>query len=381
MLRINGKASRGFAPIVGEVTRENKPFYARSRFVQVTGQLGFGSLGYAGCVTSGGQGRFFHPDCVYEAREANLLSEGDIVSLGSDGDVSVLWEINSSQNSLLLTEACNCLCLMCPQPPQKHDPALLKQAEAILHLLRGKKVEALCVTGGEPTILGDKFLNMLARCVTEHPEASVNVLTNAKLFSDVDFTKEVAKIANKKTVFCVSMHSDVDSIHDHIVGKKGSYAETQTGVYNLARHGCLVEIRHVITRHNYKRLARFSEQMYSYFPFCAHYAFMGLEIHGNAIANFEEINVNPDEFKDQLEEAVLAMNRSKLNVSVYNLPLCLCSEKTRPFARKSISSWKNIFPSQCADCVERGNCAGFFGTSNQLPLQFLAPFKEETCAD
>ena len=379
MLKIQGKASRGFKPIVGVVTREGRPFYARSKHVQATGSIGLDSLGYAGCVTSGGKGGFLHPDCVYEAEDQGRLSEGDIVTLRADGCVSVVWEARSSQNSLLLTEACNCLCRMCPQPPRKHDPELLRQAGAILDLLRGRRLEALCLTGGEPTILGEKFIKILNRCVTEHPEAIINILTNAKLFSDLNFTKEVASVANSKTVFCVSLHSDVDSIHDSIVGKKGSYVDTQTGIYNLARCGCHIEIRHVITKLNYKRLNRFSEQMFSYFPFCAHYAFMGLEIQGNAIENFDDVNVDPGQYMEQLEEAVLTMRRGGLNVSVYNAPLCLCSEKVRPLARKSISGWKNVFPPQCADCFERGNCAGFFGTSARLPLQSLTPFKEPSC--
>jgi hypothetical protein len=103
---------------------------------------------------------------------------------------------------------------------------------------------------------------------------------------------------------------------------------------------------------------------------------MGLEIHGNADDNFDLINVWPDEYRDNLEEAIVSANRFGLKASVYNVPLCLCSDKVRQFARKSISGWKNDFPPACDNCSARADCSGFFGTSTHLPLNLITPFKD-----
>ena len=153
MRTINGQASGAFAPIIGEAVTTRRPFYARSKAILVTPHLDMGCLGYAGCITNGEKGTFLHPDTLWHADDLDQVKEGDIVCLNDSGTAIVLWEKDSLQNSLMLTEACNCNCLMCPQPPQKHAPELLQQAENILDLLHGKHVPHICITGGEPTLL------------------------------------------------------------------------------------------------------------------------------------------------------------------------------------------------------------------------------------
>ena len=374
---INGQASGTFHPIIGEVSTTGRPFYARSNAILMTSHLDMSCLGYAGCITSGGRGTFLHPDTLWQADDPGQTKEGDIVCLNDNGTATVLWEKDSRQNALLLTEACNCSCLMCPQPPQKHDPILLRQAEKVLDLLYGKHVSHICITGGEPTLLKDSFIRLLRRCTKEHAEAVVNILTNGKTFSDMSFAAEAADAASANTLFCVSSHSEVDHIHDEIVGKKGSFEETQKGIYNLAQCGARMEIRHVMTKLNYKRLPQFVEHLYGYFPFCSHYALMGLEMCGHAAANEERIAVSPYTYKEELAQAVLYMHRRGLPVSVYNIPLCLCDPRIRPFARQSISKWKNRYTPQCSGCTRQEDCAGFFSTSVSLPLEHIQPIKEE----
>ena len=373
MRAVSGKASRMFSPIVGEVSLTGKPFYARSQTILVSDKITSKSLGYSGCITKGPKRAFFYPDCIYEADDVSFLQEGDIVCLDSDGHATVLWEKRSHQNALFLTEACNCYCLMCPQPPKKHDKRLIQQAQKVLDLIKSKQIGHICITGGEPTLLGNDFLAILNRCVSEHPDAIIDILTNGKTFSDFNFTQSVANIANKNVKFCVSLHSDIDTIHDKIVGRNGSYSKTQLGIYNLAKCGCHIEIRHVITKLNWNRLLGFSEHLYNYFPFCSHYAFMGMEVHGEASRNHNEITIFPDDYRENLKKTVIFMHRRGLPVSIYNIPLCQCDEQIWPFARQSISSWKNFYPPQCEQCREKAACAGFFSTSAFLPTELVKP--------
>ena len=97
----------------------------------------------------------------------------------------------------------------------------------------------------------DKFLHILRRCVIEHPEAQVDILTNGKLFSKKNYANIVSSIVSDDVVFCVSLHSDVAEVHDRIVGKKGSFIQTVNGIYNLAENNCSIEIRIVINKLNY----------------------------------------------------------------------------------------------------------------------------------
>lgn len=377
MLKIKGRASRRFVPVIGEITFKERAFYNRSQAIIVTPKLGSNALGYKGCITTGAKGYFFHPDHVYAVTSVEQLHNGDIVCLDSDGSISVLWENESHQNVLFLTEACNCRCIMCPQPPRPHDPILIQQAHNVLDLLQNKPIKDICLTGGEPTLLGKDFIHILDRCVTEHPKAIISVLTNGKLFSNHEFTSKIAAVTSKNVIFCVSLHSEVDTIHDALVGEKGSYIATQQGIYNLATQGCHIEIRHVITRLNYTRLLSFAEHMYGYFPFCDHYALMGLELCGYAETNQERISINPNEYSLQLHDAVSYFHRRGLPISVYNVPLCMCTKAVKPFARRSISSWKNFYPPQCTPCDMKDSCAGFFSTSISLPLEHIQPLIKE----
>ena len=104
---------------------------------------------------------------------------------------------------------------------------------------------------------------------------------------------------------------------------------------------------------------------------------MGLELHGNAAQNKEIVDISPQQYRQELRSAVLALYRRGLSVSVYNIPLCLCAPEIRPFARQSISSWKNIYPPQCGPCGRKEDCSGFFGTSVSLPLDHIHPLKKE----
>ena len=361
----------------GEITKTFHPFYDRSQYILLSRNPGFDSWGYKACITTSESKKFFCPDFfVVSEQDYYQFEEGDYVSLQGDR-VSFLWEINNNENSLLLTESCNCSCLMCPQPPRAHDPFLLSTANAVLDSLKNKKVERICLTGGEPTILKDKFIAILKRCCTEHPKAYIYVLTNAKLFSDIEYVREVAKHIHSNIVFCVSLHSDLSSVHDEIVGVKRSHEMTEKGIYNLGKFGIKTEIRHVITKQNYTSLKRFVEYLYAYFPFAVHYYLMGMEVCGEAKRNFDTVYVPPHEYKEQLKNAVLFMQRRGMPVSVYNIPLCLCDEQIRHTARQSISQWKNIFLSVCDKCNAKSDCAGFFATSSYIPKHTIQPLKED----
>jgi hypothetical protein len=56
------------------------------------------------------------------------------------------------------------------------------------------------------------------------------------------------------------------------------------------------------------------------------------------------------------------LSTAGVNVSVYNLPLCVLDPSVRPFAVQSISDWKNAYLPECGSCSVRHECAGFFST-------------------
>lgn len=361
-----------FGRIAGIATTKPVPAALRHKHIYVGEKAGFHSLGYAGCVFSGVSKGLFQPGAIAQA-DISIINDGDILILDDNGQFDFVWEAGSPHNSFFLTSKCNVSCLMCPQPPSENDNLAYDEAGKILKLLQGRDISDICITGGEPTLNKDRFIDFLAKCVTQHPEAYISILTNGRTLADMDFVERIAEIATPNVIFCVSLHGDNPRLHDTIVNKPGSFEKTETGIYNLARKGIKIEIRHVITKMNYGRLPQMARHLYNYMPFCNHYAFMAMELHGEAVKNAALIMANPAQYKMELAEAALLLERGCLPVSLYNIPLCMADERVRHLARQSISTWKNIYPQECGECSQKAECSGFFATSETLPVADIKP--------
>ena len=62
-----------------------------------------------------------------------------------------------------------------------------------------------------------------------------------------------------------------------------------------------------------------------------------------------------------------------MNVSVFNHQLCVVDESVWPFARKSISDWKNVYLDACAGCGVRQDCGGFFQSATKKHSKHIQP--------
>src|ERR1043165_3334413 len=95
------------------------------------------------------------PDLAY-------LGGGDIVRITPKRhSLRTLYRRHSPSNFLLMTERCNNFCLMCSQPPKDHDDSYL--AEEVLRTipLMSPETKAIGITGGEPTLLGQKLIQII----------------------------------------------------------------------------------------------------------------------------------------------------------------------------------------------------------------------------
>jgi His-Xaa-Ser system radical SAM maturase HxsC len=320
-------------------------------------------IGYAGVISESP----FLPSIPFFPLQVTVDSldgvpEGDVVSVAPNGNIHFLWETGSRNNALLLTEACNCRCLMCPQPPKPFDARQVKVAKDVLELSACDFSGEICLTGGEPTLCGDGLFEILTMCGEKHPKSSLIILTNGKRFSEFDFTKRFVSLG-ARVKLAVSLHADVDTLHDKIVGSAGSFRKTQQGLYNLAKFGQCIEIRVVVSRLNQDRLVQIARHLYRNYPFVVHVTFMALEITGHARDNHQAVWFDPFDYGDTLEKALHELHRAGMCVSAYNHPLCLIPRPAWPFARKSISAWKNDYTPTCEKCSVQERCCGIFTTS------------------
>ena len=295
------------------------------------------------------------------------IKHGDILRLCPDGSVQKCWDSLSKHNTLYLTDFCNSRCIMCPQPTPEEASNYYDDALKIVSLLDSHELKSLCVTGGEPTLVKSKFIEVMAECRTKTRETSLLVLTNGRSFHNFSFIKEVMLNCPPKTVFAIPLYAPIASSHDHIVGCDGAFQETIRGIHNLIRFNASFEIRIVITALNYRFLPELANFIGWNFPVVNHVAIMGMEIHGMAEKQLASIWVEPLEYVKSLQEAVKIIAYRNIPVSIYNLPHCLVPEEVSRYCRKSISDWKQTYLSECDGCSQKEFCAGFFTTSSKIP--------------
>lgn len=300
---------------------------------------------------------------VTELASLAHLATGDVVALDPSGRVRTLFRFQSSYNTILVTERCNSLCVMCSQPP-RDDPDEIRTAENLrLIELIDSSAREIGITGGEPTLLKADFLRLVEKCRDFLPATSLHVLSNGRLFYYGRFAGDLASIGHPDLMIGVPLYSDLDRGHDFVVQAAGAFDETMVGLHNLARHGVSVEIRVVLHRWTYERLPALADYIYRNLPFAAHVALMGLEPMGFGAANFKELWIDPFDYRGQLEEATLNLAARGMAVSIYNHQLCVLPRSLWPFSRKSISDWKNDYLPGCEGCLERQQCGGFFTSS------------------
>ncbi|SJZ67437.1 His-Xaa-Ser system radical SAM maturase HxsC [Chitinophaga eiseniae] len=317
----------------------------------------------------------FDKPCVHSIPEIEHLSEGDIVVVNTDGVINTLYRTNSYHNFLLFTERCNSNCLMCSQPPKNRDDTdYLYNIHSQSIPLIPKDCFELGITGGEPTLLGERFFSLLEQIQIHLPDTEVHCLTNGRSFAWPAFSDKLGAMSFSRLMLGIPLYSDFYAQHDYIVQAKGAFNQTVQGLYNLAKHNIRLEIRIVLHKQTIPRLLKLSRFIYKNLPFVEHVAFMGLEHQGYTPHNIEKLWIDPVDYGNELTEAITYLSDFGINSSLYNAQLCTTPQDIWQFARKSISDWKNIFHNECHTCVLKQQCGGFFASSTSKRSTAIKPF-------
>lgn len=301
------------------------------------------------------------------------LDDGDVVALEPSGLLRIVYRRSSAHNILFVTERCNSYCILCPQPPRSSDDGIfLKEAYRIVELA-DPATRSLCITGGEPTLLGDQLLNLISYCNQCLPHTMLNLLTNGRLLRHQQYAKRLADVGHPNLMVGIPLYSEIDWEHDYIVQVKKGFEQTVAGILNLALYHVPIELRIVIHGLNYQHIFGLAEFIYRNLPFANHVAFMALEPIGFAARNVDELWIDPSEYGAQLSAATRYLSVRGIRVSVYNHQLCVVPSEVHPYCRQSISDWKNVYLPCCEDCVSKSGCGGFFESA--LPRYHSARVK------
>jgi len=310
--------------------------------------------------------------------EFAYLGDGDVISLEpSAGIVRVLFRKSSSYNHFLLTERCNNSCLMCSQPPRAvQDGWIVDEILEALPLIDRSAAE-IGFTGGEPTLLGDRFIELVRATESYLPNTALHILSNGRSFAKDGFAALLAAVRHHDLMIGIPLYSDLPHEHDYVVQADGAFDETIRGILNLKQHHVRVELRVVLQRPTTKRLPDLARFIARNLLFVDHVALMALEITGFAKANLDRLWIDPMEYGRELQSAVGVLSRAGIRTSIYNSQLCVLPKDLHHFARRSISDWKQQYLPVCDQCSARERCAGFFETSGTKISQGIAPIIAE----
>lgn len=310
--------------------------------------------------------------------EYEYLADGDIVRINPRRKaIRTLYRRSSPHNFVLTTERCNNYCLMCSQPPKRDDDSWLVDEILQMLPLMDRRTREIGFTGGEPTLLGDDFIRILQACKSWLPDTSIHILSNGRRFADEQFASRYAAIDHHDMMVGIPVYSDISNLHDYVVQADGAFDETIRGILNLKRMRQKVEIRVVVHKRTYQRLPQLAEFLARNLRFVDQVVFMGLEITGFTKANLDELWIDPYDYRDELRTAVEHLAAHRMYVSIYNHQLCLLPQSLWPYARRSISDWKNEYMPECDGCGRRAECGGFFSSAKNRYSAHIKPFYEQ----
>lgn len=305
-----------------------------------------------------------------EGADAAAL-DGDVILVDpARGRAERLLRAAAAHNTLLVTERCDQLCVMCSQPPKKtHDDrfALLEQA-----CLLAEPEAMIGITGGEPTLYKGELLGMIERVLEARPDLGFHVLTNAQHFEETDVSR-LRKPAFRQVTWGIPLYAAEAGLHDCIVGKPGAFARLMTSFAHLTRAGQRIELRTVLIQDNAAALPELARLVSARLRFVSAWSIMQLEHIGFARGRWHSLYVAHGDNFGPVGEAIDIARLHGIHARLFNFPLCSVPEPYRILAAPSISDWKRKYARGCEGCRAQDDCSGFFEWHPEDALGGVSP--------
>ena len=334
------------APFVAKLGGRDEPVRADGRVARLVGEFPDHAV-------------YSHPLATFSVPGAHAETlAGDVVFVEPERGMLSRWlRRGSPHNTLLVTERCDQLCLMCSQPPRKTHVDLFAHFREACELADPNTVIGL--SGGEPTLYKDELFALVDATLRCRPDLSFHILTNGQHFDEGDIPRLAGWTADQ-VCWGVPLYATEASVHDAIVAKQGAFDRLQQSFGVLLRAGAAVELRTVVVQQNAHLLPRLARHVATRLPFVRVWAIMQLEHIGFAKNRWADLYYDHSQAFGPVAEALDLMWVSGMPVALYNFPRCTVPPAYRRFAHASISDWKRKYLPACGECCERSSCSGFF---------------------
>ncbi|TPL74174.1 radical SAM protein [Mesorhizobium sp. B2-3-15] len=264
--------------------------------------------------------------------------DGDVVFVvPSRKTAHRLIRANSRHNTLLSTERCDQLCVMCSQPPKKQHVDMFLFFETAVLLTPEDSIIGL--SGGEPTLFKSELFHFLRKTMEQRRDINFHILTNAQHFERDDLAR-LRDLDLSRILWGVPVYSSDSATHDHVVGKPGAFNQVRNNLSILCEAGAKIELRTVLMKPNAPGLLDLARFVTVALPFIDTWAIMQLENIGYARKDWDSLFFDSSLGFDLVSKALdLSISRG-IDTKLYNFPLCTVPPDYRAFAPSTISDWK-----------------------------------------
>lgn len=291
---------------------------------------------------------------------ANALEPivGDVVLLDPQARrAQRLLRAGSAHNTLLVTERCDQLCVMCSQPPKKQHIDRFDEFETAC--LLAPEGQTIGISGGEPTLFLDRLMQFITNVLRARPDLSFHVLSNGQHF-DKNHVEILSSPLMRRVTWGIPLYGADAQLHDCIVDKQGAFERLLQSFQWLMLAGARIELRTVLMRDTLKELEGLAKFVTGHLPHIEQWSLMGLENIGFARNRWAQLQPDIRQDFEQLANAVNLAVLFGLRPRIFNAPLCHLPEQYRDYAVPSISDWKQRYGRACTPCSRRADCSGFF---------------------
>ena len=313
---------------------------------------------YRLCFEENGWAHFAKDSHTIVIKSKSDSLDGDVVMLPAGGTTAHrLIRANSKHNSLLVTEQCDQLCVMCSQPPKaKHNDMF---SAFVLACMLAPRHSVIGITGGEPLLYKHQIFALVMQVHQERPDISFHILTNGQHFCshDVDV---LSSSAFDNVLWAIPVYSHEACLHNKIVGKPGAFENLLITFDILSRTAAQIELRTVLMQSNQQQMPELANFLTQHIPFASQWSIMQMERIGYGRMNWSQEFYDSSEDFGSVGRALSIGNGRGLDTRLFNFPLCTIPFKYQRYAVSSISDWKRKFENFCDGCNLQSSCGGFF---------------------
>jgi len=231
--------------------------------------------------------------------------------------------MNGDTLELELGTKCNSSCIYCEQGNnilnKDYRQLDLKRVQNILRKGINDRFTRLYLQGGEPSI--HPRITEIIGYAKKIGYSKVDMITNGRLFCDMQFTKNIIKAGLDDVTF--SIHGDTAALHDFITQSPGGFDQAIQGIKNLRLQGHkgTIQASTVIIKQNYKQIHNLIIILNNLSIKQFHVIYV---IPYDVVLQFNErIMVPISEVVPFITEILDLSKKERFNVVVENIPNCL----------------------------------------------------------